>query len=394
MVLTLSKPACRIFQNGFLVFISLLVWLGARPAFASTLSQGLVVHYPLDGNARDVSGNQLHATAHGNFHYTNDQLRTIGDGGDYARGGGHLRLPNLNAWLTNECTLSFWVSDEQLTHNHGESYLAFGRFAPGRLTMEMGRNTNHIGFGVFGPDVGGGPGYSPTNPAEFFARKKHLVGVKTPTTLSLYLDGVLVGTETNSLNAFPVTGGEQGVSTHWWAVGVSTRLTATYDNIRIYRRALSAEEVHQLYRLEGGTVLLDPAGAPPVINSSTTANGTVGSSFSYRITASGSPTSFSASGLPAGLSLNTSTGVISGTPTAAGTTSVSISATNAGGTRSATLTITVVRVVAPVITSTNRASGTVGSAFSFTIRATNTPDRKSTRLNSSHLKLSRMPSSA
>jgi len=111
----------------------------------------------------------------------------------------------------------------------------------------------------------------------------------------------------------------------------------------------------------------------PVITSSTTANGTVGSSFSYRITASGSPTSFSASGLPAGLSLNTSTGVISGTPTAVGTTSVSISATNAGGTRSATLTITVVRVVAPVITSTNRASGTVGSAFSFTIRATNTP---------------------
>src|SRR5206468_12127596 len=55
--------------------------------------------------------------------------------------------------------------------------------------------------------------------------------------------------------------------------------------------------------------------ATPVINSPLTACGTVGVAFSYTITATNNPTSFSASPLPAGLSVNTSARPIAGTPT-------------------------------------------------------------------------------
>src|SRR5439155_21188355 len=97
-----------------------------------------------------------------------------------------------------------------------------------------------------------------------------------------------------------------------------------------------------------------------------------GVAFSYQITATNNPTSYNATGLPPGLSVNTSTGLISGTPTTAGTYSVTISATNAGGTGSATLTLTI-KPAAPVITSPLTATGTVGVAFSYPITATNNP---------------------
>jgi Putative Ig domain. len=77
----------------------------------------------------------------------------------------------------------------------------------------------------------------------------------------------------------------------------------------------------------------------PVITSATAVNGVSGSNFFYTIAASGQPTSYAASGLPPGLSINPNTGVISGTPTQTGTFTVTISATNSHGTGTATLTI-------------------------------------------------------
>jgi beta-glucanase (GH16 family) len=69
------------------------------------------------------------------------------------------------------------------------------------------------------------------------------------------------------------------------------------------------------------------------------ASGTVGSAFTYQITATNSPASYNATGLPTGLTINPSSGQISGTPTVAGTSTVTLSATNSNGTGTATLTL-------------------------------------------------------
>ncbi|MCE0523210.1 MAG: IPTL-CTERM sorting domain-containing protein [Methylacidiphilales bacterium] len=79
----------------------------------------------------------------------------------------------------------------------------------------------------------------------------------------------------------------------------------------------------------------------PVISSSTTATGTEGSAFSYQISALNSPISYNATGLPSGLTVNTGTGMISGTPTSSGTYPVTLSATNSNGTGTATLTLVI-----------------------------------------------------
>jgi kumamolisin len=122
----------------------------------------------------------------------------------------------------------------------------------------------------------------------------------------------------------------------------------------------------------GSTAPPPPA---PVINSPANATATAGSAFSYAITASNSPTRFSATGLPAGLSINTATGLISGTPQSAGTSTIALGAANAGGTGTATLILTInaAAIPLPVITSPLSASGSVGSNFSYNITASNNP---------------------
>ncbi len=85
--------------------------------------------------------------------------------------------------------------------------------------------------------------------------------------------------------------------------------------------------VDELYAADSAPV----AASAPVITSPTSAAGYVGVPFSYTIVAD-TATSFTATGLPGGLAVNPTTGVISGTPTTlGGPTSVTLTATNAVG---------------------------------------------------------------
>ncbi len=113
-----------------------------------------------------------------------------------------------------------------------------------------------------------------------------------------------------------------------------------------------------------------PAPPVPVITSANSINGNLGAAFSYTIVATNQPTSYSATGLPSNLSVNSSTGVISGTLNQTGPIQVQIAANNAGGAGTATLTITTL----PVINSPALASGYTGASFSYSISATNQPN--------------------
>ena len=125
------------------------------------------------------------------------------------------------------------------------------------------------------------------------------------------------------------------------------------------------------------TLLLSvaPAPATPVITSTLTATGRVGTAFGYQITASETPTSFVASGLPEGLSLNATTGAISGSPTISKTYVVALKGANVGGLGAPSLLVIDIApaVNAPAITSAAAATGQIGAAFTYQIVATNPP---------------------
>lgn len=108
---------------------------------------------------------------------------------------------------------------------------------------------------------------------------------------------------------------------------------------------------------------------PPTITTGTLPSTTVGSPYAASVAATGGqgPLAWSVDGdLPPGLALNTTTGAISGTPTAADDYTFAVVVTDANGVTSR-VDYTVVIIAAPVITTGTLAAGTESGAYSQTL---------------------------
>ena len=109
---------------------------------------------------------------------------------------------------------------------------------------------------------------------------------------------------------------------------------------------------------------------------STPPNGVVGTPYSFTLSAAGGTTpytwSISSGSLPAGLTLNTSTGVVSGTPTLAGTSSFTAKVTDSKGkTATFATSITILSSMLTVAVSASTATVAPGGTVTYTITATN-----------------------
>ncbi len=120
-------------------------------------------------------------------------------------------------------------------------------------------------------------------------------------------------------------------------------------------------------------------GAPaPTVLAPVVSNGGItrgyGEPLTFTIVATNSPTSYGATNLPASLSLNPATGVISGNaPMVLGDYSATVSATNAGGTGTGNFAVRVIDYTPPVITApstlTVEATSAAGAVVTFTASA-------------------------
>lgn len=149
------------------------------------------------------------------------------------------------------------------------------------------------------------------------------------------------------------------------ALGFSS--TNTVSGMRPFLGSLGDDKSYRLATL----------GAGFGITSTNTYSSLVDSEVSYRITANHGPTNFSATGLPAGLSVNPATGELSGSLTVAGVYSnIVLSAAGLAGTYTNSLRLTVTPPLpgTPLITSTTNAqTTTAGLDYSYLITADNAP---------------------
>jgi hypothetical protein len=125
------------------------------------------------------------------------------------------------------------------------------------------------------------------------------------------------------------------------------------------------------------TVTIASAPVAPAFTSPVAPDGVAGTAYSHTFTTSGTaPVTFAvtAGSLPAGLTLDPATGVLSGTPTTAGTEIFTITATNAAGNAVQDSTVTITAApVAPAFTSPVAPNGVAGAAYSHTFTASGTP---------------------
>jgi hypothetical protein len=122
------------------------------------------------------------------------------------------------------------------------------------------------------------------------------------------------------------------------------------------------------------TVTVTGSGGVLSIVTASIAGGVAGVPYSSAINASGglAPYSWSASGLPAGLTIDPSLGAISGNPAAAGTSFVNVTVTDSSSPTHQTLTKQFTLTIGPAVSITTGAlpSGQTGNAYSLTMAAT------------------------
>ena len=162
----------------------------------------------------------------------------------------------------------------------------------------------------------------------------------------------------------------------WFGTITASATEVWYGNNTSFTEATGTEYIVISAFNEGGTdakmltVVINPTNAP-VVTSALSVTGMAGVAFSYAITGTSVPTSYTATGLPPGLTLNAASGLISGVPppAATGTTRVMIGAQNARGLGLAYMTLTILD--APTITTQPASlSVPVGQPATFAVTTT------------------------
>ena len=116
--------------------------------------------------------------------------------------------------------------------------------------------------------------------------------------------------------------------------------------------------------------------APPNVTSGDPPPGVVGADYHFAFTATGAPAptfAVTAGALPPGLSLDPVSGVVSGSPTAAGSYTFSVSATNVAGSVTAGPYVLTVSEAPALTSGAPPSADVVGQPYTFTFTATGTP---------------------
>jgi len=246
----MKTPKCF---AGFLFCIFLTLSASAQ----NSLTNGLVAFYPFSGNANDASGNGYNGTVF-DASLTNDFLGNA-DSAYYFNGNDSaVNLPAATFENITDGTIAAWVkldrnSIETIFSKQHDGANSYGIFSVGMYCNESGNpapGTPGVLYFVnnrFGNQASSG--VLLTTGVWY-----HVVTTFSTTGCNLYISGTNVGSFTGDFS-IPADYSPAATSIGFWeGQGPTPSLSGAIDNFLIYNRALSANEVAQLYQ-SGGTPL-------------------------------------------------------------------------------------------------------------------------------------------
>lgn len=230
------------------------------------LTNGLVAYYPFNGNANDASGNGNNGTNNG-VQFGTDRLGQPNSAGIF-NGSSWIEVPYDTNIDLQTFSMSLWLRFNDLPTLLSEYEVA--------LAEGQGDARHGLYFTTFNyfSEIGGPPmfGYQDLDGSGYYSAQIgqpianwvtnqwcQLVIIRTTTNAQLYIDGQLTSADNNITPISPSTTGPLIIGAGYSGGSYSAGFRGGIDDIRIYNRALSSNEVAQLYAYES-----NPTGGIPI----------------------------------------------------------------------------------------------------------------------------------
>ena len=218
------------------------------PPESGFLEKGLVAYYPFNGNAKDESGNGKDGSPKGDPALISDRKGNASQAYNFDGVDDFISIKSAQTGFSDgskDRAISVWLKvAEKQKHAIGLVWAA-GTPNPGRaIALGLHQNAATQGKLLFGMDPHGGPNLPMKELNILDGKWHHLVWSSSDQTADTYVDGIKIDSREFKLNTISKDAFIGGHPTY------RQHVASSLDDIRIYNRALSAEEVSALYHLE------------------------------------------------------------------------------------------------------------------------------------------------
>lgn len=203
-----------------------------------TLTTGVVVYYPFNGNANDESGNGNNGTVYGAV-LTTDRFGNANSAYTFD-GNDHIDIPNTEPFeLTNEITIAAWAKITTDTGSNNQRIISFGPFTNGFEVFYWSASGKVPAF-KFGDQWIQGDDALSLNEWYFYTAVADSNGAR------LYINGQLVAESFETPSNFnyqdPLSIGRMAQTNGKWDYWYGQ-----IDDLRVYNYAISEDEITALY---------------------------------------------------------------------------------------------------------------------------------------------------